>query len=540
MADMQSDGSIPKWGRFECALVSAGEYGNPIQDVNLTVQFISPTGRDYTVDGFWDGGRTWRVRFMLDECGRWSYRTLCSNPADAGLHGQTGQFYCGLPLAGHAFQRHGPLRLSDNRLHLAHADGKPFLWLADTAWNGPLRATDAEWDAYLRERVRQRFTAVQWVATHWLAAPDGDEHGALAFTGKSRIRINPAFYRRLDRRLTAINEAGLLGAPVLLWAAEWRTPEINESNPGLSLPEDQAILLARYMIARWGAHYVLWILPGDGYYHNEKADRWRRIGRTLFGERPHAPVSLHPAGMHLFFDEFQHETWLDILGYQSGHGDDDVTWAWLVEGPPATEWKKPPARPFINLEPPYEDHISYQSGERHTDFSTRRATYWSLLVTPTAGVSYGGHGVWGWDDGTQPPVNHPRTGIPQHWSDALHLLGAEQFAHLAALFNQIAWWTLRPAPELLASQPGDNEKRRFIAAARSEAGELAVVYIPEDREVALRFDAIQPDLPAFWFNPRTGEQYPVTATPAGQMTLTTPAPGDWLLVIGHTHEESQA
>jgi hypothetical protein len=71
------------------------------------------------------------------------------------LHHQSGQFECVAPLGGTPFERHGPLRVSDNRRYLTHADGTPFLWLADTAWNGPLKATDGEWDDYLRERTRQ-------------------------------------------------------------------------------------------------------------------------------------------------------------------------------------------------------------------------------------------------------------------------------------------------------------------------------------------------------------------------------------------------
>src|SRR4029453_12487886 len=102
---------------------------------------------------------------------------------------------------------------------------------------------------------------------------------------------------------------------------------------------------------------------------------------------------------------------------QSGHGDDDNTLRWLVAGPPAQYWKLEPPRPFINLEPPYEYHIAYQSRERIPPFQTRRALYWSLLIAPTAGVTYGGHGVWGWDDGTRTPVAHPNTGAPLPWRE---------------------------------------------------------------------------------------------------------------------------
>src|SRR5207244_2930856 len=97
----------------------------------------------------------------------------------------------------------------------------------------------------------------------------------------------------------------------------------------------------------------------------------------------------------------------------------DSTLQWIINGPPSKDWKKEPHRPFINLEPPYENHIAYQSKKRHTAETVRRAIYWSLLVAPTAGVTYGGHGGGGWEDGTKPPSNpnlsslNPRTGERQ-------------------------------------------------------------------------------------------------------------------------------
>ena len=82
-------------------------------------------------------------------------------------------------------------------------------------------------------------------------------------------------------------------------------------------------------------------------------------------------------------------------------------------------------RPFINLEAPYEGHLAYQSKKPITAEFMRRAIYWSLLGAPTAGATYGAHGVWGWDDGTHPPTDHPSTGTPSSWQNALKLPGAE-------------------------------------------------------------------------------------------------------------------
>jgi hypothetical protein len=521
---------VAKWERFERAFDSAYGYPNPVQNVSLEATFKSPSGEVHKVQGFWDGDHTWRVRFAPNEVGRWAYSTVCSDPANSGLHGQSGTFVVTAARGRNRFEQHGPVRVSRDGHYLQHEDGTPFFWLSDTAWNGALRSIPEEWHYYVRDRAQQRFSVVQWVATQWRAAPDGDVMKELAFTGTNRIEINPRFFQRLDGKADALNRAGLLNAPVLLWAVgSGSNPRVD---PGFALPEDQAILLARYMVARWGANQVAWVLGGDCDYRGPKAERWKRIGRAVFGDSPNAPVLLHPGGMQWYLDDFRSEKWLNVIGYQSGHGDDDRTLRWIFNGPPSTDWKEEPYRPFINLEPPYENHLAYQSRRPHLPEHVRRAIYWSLLNAPTAGVSYGGHGVWGWDDGTGPPTDHPGSGTPLPWREALEMPAANQMTHLASFFNSIEFWRLRPAPGILARQPDNDSAGLHIAAARSEDGDLMVIYAPSARLVSVKASALPPAPIVRWFNPRNGERSSAIAVVNDNVIdFATPGTGDWILLI---------
>src|SRR5438445_3224715 len=58
---------VAKWGRFDHALKSSVSYSNALQEVKLTALFTAPGGETHEVDGFWDGGKTWRVRFSPDQ-----------------------------------------------------------------------------------------------------------------------------------------------------------------------------------------------------------------------------------------------------------------------------------------------------------------------------------------------------------------------------------------------------------------------------------------------------------------------------------------
>lgn len=522
---------IPKWDKFEASFKSKKNYEKPLQDCTLAVVFTSPTGQSRTVFGFWDGAKIWKARFSPNEVGRWIYTTVCSDKSNPGLDNQNGSFVCTAASGKNRFSQHGPVSVSNDGFFLMHEDGTPFFWLGDTAWNGPMLSSADDWFYYIDNRVRQRFTGVQWVATQFRAAPEGNLFHQLAYTGKEVVQVNPAFFQELDQRVNALNNAGLLNAPVLLWAIGGGSkPQVN---PGFALPEDQAILLARYMVARWGANDVMWILAGDGDYRGKNAEKWMRIGRAVFGNLEHAPVTMHPGGMQWVLDEFKNERWYDVVGYQSGHGDDDNTLRWLINGPPAKTWRTEPHRPFINLEPNYENHLSYQARKRITPEQVRRAVYWSLLVSPTAGVTYGGHGVWGWDDGSRAPTDHPNTGVPLPWRDALRMPGAEQMQHVAALFNSVRYWRLRPAQEILAKQPGANKPGDYISAARTVEGDQIVVYSPAGETIELMESAVPKNSEPRWFNPRDGGRSPAKGVTTGNKSIqfSPPDGGDWLLLI---------
>jgi hypothetical protein len=530
VTSLAADKTVPKYQRFEAAFESSATYANPPQEASLTVTFTPPQGDKLKVPGFWDGGKTWKVRFAPTQVGKWKFDTACSDAANKGLHQQSGEFTVTAATGQTALAQHGPIRVAHDGRYLIHEDGTPFFWVGDTAWNGPLLSSTAEWNQYLKERTRQKFNAVQWVTTQWRASPDGDAKKQPAYTGTDKITINTAFFQRLDEKVEAMDKAGVVSVPVLLWAINaGANPKVN---PGVSLPEDQAILLARYMVARWGGNAVAWILAGDADYRGDKAEKWKRIGRAVFGDIAHAPVTMHPGGMQWVWNEFIDEKWYGFVGYQSGHGDDDRTMKWITEGPLTVDWTRLPHRPFINLEPPYENHIAYQSKKPVSPETLRRAIYWSLLGAPTAGVTYGGHGVWGWDDGTRHPTDHAGTGIPLPWQKALTMPGAEQMAHLASFFPTIDWWKLRPAPIIVVNNPGLAAPAKYIAGAKSDDKELMVVYVPEDRTVEIKLDLMPPSPNVTWFNPRNGEKSPAVAVvTANTCQFPTPAEGDWILFM---------
>src|SRR5665811_1436029 len=65
--------AVPQWEVFELTLAGP-DAGNPFTEVQLGARFV--LGRKVVaVDGFYDGMGTYKVRFMPDTEGEWTYTT---------------------------------------------------------------------------------------------------------------------------------------------------------------------------------------------------------------------------------------------------------------------------------------------------------------------------------------------------------------------------------------------------------------------------------------------------------------------------------
>ncbi|MBN1674566.1 MAG: DUF4038 domain-containing protein [Kiritimatiellae bacterium] len=515
--------AVALWGRWEGAFEAEGE---PPPGTEIRVQVASPSGRQRTIPGFWDGGSVWRVRVMPDEEGEWQYTTEATGEYP-GLHGRAGTFTCARRRSRNRFLRHGAVCVSGDGHYFAHADGTPFFYLGDTVWNGALLSRKADWAVFLRDRAAKRFTGIQFV-THapWVATYSNRE-GELAYTNLPWFPVNPHFFRRIDDRIDAINDRGLLALPVMLWAAPFG--DATKWNPGAWMPEDPLIKIARYQYARYQAHHVFWILMGDGRYEGEVAELWKRIGRAVFAGNERAPVTIHPCGRNWPYEAFRGEDWMTVIGYQSGHGDSPGQARWINEGPATREWRLEPARPIVDLEPCYEDHIAGHSKMKWDAYRVRRNCYWSMLNAPPAGLTYGAHGIWSWQEKELPPLNHPRTGPAKPWHQAKDLPGSVGMQHMAECFGLLRWWELRPDPGLLAAQPFPDDELKFVSAVRTEDGTQAMVYIPVGCEIRLNAGKRRDGARARWFDPRTGEQS--DAQPAEGGVYRTPDDRDWVLLL---------
>jgi hypothetical protein len=423
-----------------------------------------------------------------------------------------------------------PLRVSPDGRHLVDADGRPFLYLADTAWELFHRLTREEADRYLRDRAEKGFTVIQAVALGLEGLDAPNAYGERGLEGNDPARPNERYFAHVDWIVDRAAGLGLAVAMLPTWGDVWHS---RQSEPGPKVFDERSALgYGRFIGGRYRDRPVIFVLGGD---RNAETAEDRAIVRAFAaGLKETAPehlITYHPRGPGRSSDVFHADAWLDFDMIQSSHTGRGSVTGFNVDHDRALV----PPKPTVDGEPRYEALIVdfYNEGAdsalRFDDVDVRMAAYRSLLAG-AAGHTYGNNNVWQmWAPGRESAL-----GADTPWFEALDHPGAFQMGYLRRLLESRPWQTLEPAQDLLVgpNRPGAGFARAALASDRS----FALVYSPEGDPVAVdqgRLGAV--DVTSWWFDPRYGRAYPIhTGVGTAIQFFTPPSSGrgcDWILVL---------
>jgi hypothetical protein len=505
------------WQRWEQSLMSAREYENPYADVTVRVTYTGPEGRRLQTFGFWDGGATFRIRCAFPAPGTWRWETECSDTTNEGLHKRSGTVQV-VPYEGsNPLYKHGLLKVSENRRYLTFGDGTPFLWMGDTAWSVPMRATEQEWETYLTDRVAKHFTVAQvGPAPSW--AGTTDRQGQKAFDDDECRRWNPAYWQAFEAKIQRANEKGLVVLMVGLMEPVYRYPR-----------EAEACLFARNIVARLYGNFVIFSPSFDSAYM-PLAD--------LVGKATREATAVHLITQHpgtpsgkptpIFSDRYYDQPYLDFVGVQTGHnsGKLDRCARQAIEWP-LHLYRHEPHKPVINLEAMYDGH-----GETAWREVDARSLGWRSWLSGALGYTYGagdtapkvpqgGGGVWRW---VMDPTKF------DYWEKALQWPSSFQMQYLHDFMAGIEWWRLEPAHELIRNQPEDVTRRMVLA--RSATGDLAVAYLPGNDGIEVDLSGLASPLSVKWFDPVHGTYLTQEEVrEQGTHRFAPPSEGEWVLLL---------
>lgn len=443
--------------------------------------------------------------------------------------------------------------VSENKRFLSTADGKPFFWLGDTAWELFHRCTREEAESYLETRRQQGFNVIQAVALAEFNGLHGpNRYGDLPLLNDDplKLAITPGndpsdssqydYWDHVDFIVSKAADKGLYIGLLPTWgdkvAQLWGDGPIifNEVNA-----EIYAKTLAKRFAKQWN---VIWVLGGDrpAVYqtkNGEKDDRpvWRAMAKgieEILGAD--AFITYHPwGGVNSTSQFIQQESWLDMNAFQSGHGSRDAE-AWNYV---ARDLALQPLRPTIDMEPCYEDHpVNPWDGKwtRQRGYFTAydvRARIYRSVFAGGCGVTYGHHQVWQFlDTILYDPVNIGDTIIG--WKKAMHAEAAGQLQFLKRLLLSRPYYD-RIGDETLVRNPGSSYED-LIYATRGKDRSYAFIYLPRNNPVIVDLGAFSgKSKNIWWFDPRTGKSIKgETVIDRTLHTFHPPESGrDWVLVI---------
>jgi len=432
-----------------------------------------------------------------------------------------------------------------------HADGTPFFLVGDTWWPaGTYRyrwydddrprpiGPKAGFKDYVRFRKGQQFNCIALIAAfpNWanddkpsrLKTPDGtvlragwkqagtestkemtDEQGNRAFLFPGKVpgfescfpdvdRINPAYFRNLDRKIDYLNAAGFV--PFIevarrdigqAWKRYYRWPESYSR-------------YVQYVWSRYQANICLFspihfdwkgnTIPAEDW--NAAANRViRKYGPPPFGTP--ASTNSNPSTL-VNFGHVDKARWLTF--HQMGNQRTHKNYACLTD-----IFNADPPVPGINGEPYYAGMADVEGGTETSALYCRSGMYGSVLSGGLGGHIYG---AGGWDGGMWSGNVEPAA--KTHIWDAVRWPSGDQMRHLKTfiLSQGRRYQDLVPRPRLLSpnrSGPPDGYTG-WAYSARTDNRDFFLLYFEKDCPRAALFGATpNARYRAAWFNPRSGE-----------------------------------
>jgi hypothetical protein len=586
-------GEVYVWETQEVILESSRDYPNAYSDIDCWIELSGP-GFARRVYGFWDGGRTFRVRFVATAPGDWTWRSGSNQPDDAGLNSGEGRLRA-VPWSDSEKQenanRRGFIRASANGHALRYADGSPFFlvgdtWLAASTWRLPWTGERAppdyvpgpgiSFEEAVAFRKKQGYNSVSFIAAfpnwaadhrgatfankegvylrnawekfgHWAArgkisTADGaittakdmaDEQGERPFEmfadreGLANFdRINPAYFRSLDRKMRHLSDEGFV--PFLETVRRDHGPswkayfDFNRSYGRF----------VQYLIARYSAYNLVfsgihldWI-PKDYSLTGEEfnaalTEHWKNYGPLPFGQ-PY--TTLIDSSTYKVFGHGEKAPWL-TMHTVGNKPRNHAIYASLEE-----IFRLTPAYPAANLEPYYTgwNHaINRPGGETpvadsdRDNYLARAMMYGSVLSGALAGHV---HGTAAYD---LTSTGEPAGWRPHIWTALRYKSGAQmEYLREFVLSNGDRYQELELASDDLVPRASETSLADGLDG-------WTFMMRTKDRAFALLYyekDAPQSQLKGFvanqrytwsWFNPRTGrwlEEKMLTTNASGELS----------------------
>ncbi len=470
------------WDRFETTITPSKNYPSPYE-TPLRVTYTRPDGDTIEFIGFYDGDQTWKIRFMPDQLGEWSYRATFYKSKEI----TKGKFEC-VPS-----EIPGMLSVDEtNPMWFGFKGGNHVLirsfHVGDRffAENWP----DAKRTEFLDWLVEQDYNMLS-IASHYLNR-DTEGRGK-GWDTPALWPLDAAEYRKMEAILDELAKRQIMVYPFAGFFGK------NSDFPTDSIEQEQYI---RYMLARIGPYWNL-LFNVAGPEPNLKKANFLTIEKvTSLGKLIKSlDIFNHPISVHnrTGDDPYKNSSWTD-------YG--------ILQGPKTKSRKKLSEGLLANHHPKkplYAQETLWPGNKYHPDYSEEdiRKNAFVIHMSATA-LNYAdmdGNSSSGFSGSLDLSKRH------QSWHDIIKKVWD--------FFESIPYYTMKPHQDLV-----DNG---FCLA---NPGKTYLVYLESGGTVNVQIEEGQYEV--VWINAQnTFDQRKAGMTQNGK-NLQSPKEGDdWLVFLQH-------
>ena len=340
---------------FDMTEEEAAKHPNPYLTVELRAEFRSPDGgKTKVMPGFWDGGRSFKLRFAPDFEGRWDFRIISNL---ASLDKKVASFQAT------AARSPGFIEVFNTRYFKYQQPNTPHYWLGDTCY--PFATIP--WEIFTQvidARAQQKFNHLRGQ----VLGPKANAEKVFADPDRPLVE----HFREVDRRVLYMNQKGILYDLIMATDSDHLVKILPT--------KQQRERYARYLVARYGSFNITW----QGIQEFETYKDGRGILKELYGQIQKQDPYNHPRTTHTVKTSsvLMPDGWMTYILQQSSDAD-------LA----AVDYEIN-AAPFVNAEFGYEDSGAGKGLPHHVDSDEFRHRMWRMAVHGQY-ITYGNTGTYG-------------------------------------------------------------------------------------------------------------------------------------------------
>ncbi len=559
--------SAQTWVACEIEFISSKEYTDPVYTVDTDVVFYNKaSGRALSVSAFFDGGKSWKVRFAPPSAGEWEFYTKCSDTENSGLHHRAGVISCSEYSGELDIYKHGFVKTEPGKSYFVYDDGTPFFYLGDTHWTLALEELDSygsvetqgkagiteavakengitsQFKCIMDYRAEQGYTVIQSQPLGWWTNPGqngwfADEYQNIYTYGVNDIMLEK--FKQYDRYFAYIAEKGFVHANSQFG---YPTALMTEYFAG-KISDEKLEKLCRYWVARYGAYPVMWTTTQEGdndYYGVDRGDcaatpetnPWLKVTEYLDKYDAYE----HPTTCHQ-----EHWSYTSVKNSTFGKLEAHDWYAAQYSTPlnKSLDWEKlreyynnPGLKPVVNYEGRYDHHWTGTFGSR--------AQGWITYMNGQVGYGYGVQPIWSifWAfNGVTEFTAKDESGeyrTDANWLEGLRAEAGAQVSYIKQFLSEYEWWKLVPCfngsyfydPNgncYSVSHIGDKVFLGYFYNTGANYDKLGTLTSMANGEYEVK-----------WFNCQSGEyseSFKVTVTDGTYKLPAKPNSGDWAIAV---------